>query len=678
MRTTPAIVALVLTLGLSGSSVRAAEGRATGIATEAYPLPAEIAREAGTLLSSLRRHDLGAAEISLSRLVDLRTEAGIRNLTPVSAAFRGTFPEATRDAAPGVAARLAAEAIRLAPDDPGLRWVQAGTELRRGFEGIGGAAGATIEALRAYGRHPRSLALLAGNAATYLLGALILVLLVASLAFLARHGRLLAHDLGDLFPSAPATPFSAVEMAQSRRLRTIVGSGLTRMLAVSLVGLLLLLPVVIGFGLVPSAVLWLLLVLPYLRRSEAFAASVGFIAVASLPLLGALVLLPARAASTDATRMWSALEEVAGEELLPTLARRAFERPEEPWAPVIQARLEVRRAPLAPGVLDSAASRLERVATEPSGVAATDLANVLLRRTLASCIEGKPDATLAAGARQAYERALRLAPGSPAVLKGLALSSGLLGERDAVDKALQALVTVTPDTDLESLARLKSFAVPSTACASARRVAGELESATVPDWTVWLADLDPLAPPPGLPMNAWLLGRTPVSWLPILGVGGLVALLLVALARRRLPFASACPRCGTVSCPSCNREASGFDYCPTCLFEQVKPAFLDPLDIVALQRRREEQRDWPRVVRPVLSLVLPGVGQLLSGRPVRGAFLLLILFLAVGAVLFPIAPAVDVEAYPGVVGAGLPIWPPVALAVVYLLSALDTWVNRTS
>ena len=174
------------------------------------------------------------------------------------------------------------------------------------------------------------------------------------------------------------------------------------------------------------------------------------------------------------------------------------------------------------------------------------------------------------------------------------------------------------------------------------------------------------------------MGRTPVSWLPILGVTGLSALLLLAMFGSHLPFASSCSRCGTVSCRSCNREASGFDYCPTCLFEQVKPAFLDPLDVVAMQRRREEHSDWARTVLPIVSLVLPGVGQLLSGRPLRGAFLLLVLFLAIGAVAFPIPPVVDVDAYAGAIGGGLPLGPPMALAVVYLFSALDTWVNRTT
>jgi hypothetical protein len=674
-----AIRSLVFLLGLLATDALAAEPQIpAGSTLSAYSLPAPIAREAGTLLSSLRRHDLSAAEISLQRLTDLRTEAGIPNLTPIAAAFRDSFREAARDAPPAVAVRIAAAAVSLAPDDPGLRWTLARAELGLGVEGVGAASGVAIEALKSYQRHPRSLAILAANTTAYLLGSLVLVLLVVVLAFLVRHGRLLAHDLGDLFPSAPATPFSAVEMAQSRRFQAIVGSGLTRMLAQSLVGLLLLLPVVLGFGLVPSAVIWLLLVLPYVRRAEAVAAASAFLLVALLPLLGALVLLPARVAATDGARMWTALEETAGDDLLPTLSRRTMEHPDEPWAPIIQARMEVRRAPLSLGTLDAAASRIGPFVTEPSGVAATDLANIELRRALASCRDGRPGAAESATARQAFDRALRVAPGTPAVLRGLALSAGLLGDRAGVDTALQSLVTVTPDADLDSLARLRSLTVPSNACASPQATAAELRTPDAPDWDIWLADVKPFATPPALPLNSILMGRTPVSWLPILGVAGLVILLVLIMAGRHLPFASACARCGTISCRSCNHEASGFDYCPTCLFEQVKPAFLDPLDVVALQRRREERHDWAQTVLPIVSLVLPGVGQLLSGRPLRGAFLLMILFLAVGAVAFPVAPVIDIDAYAGAGGGGLPLGPPLALAVVYLFSALDTWVNRTS
>jgi len=676
MRALITIHAIVLAFGLLAADARAAEPPAPGIAS--YSLPAPIAREAGTLLSALKRRDLAAVEVSLHHLTDLRTEAGIPNLTPVSAAFRDSFREASRDMPPGVAVRIATAAVSLAPDDPDLRWTLAGANLGLGFEGLGSASGVAIEALKAYPRHPRIVSILVANAAAYLMGALVLVLLVVVLAFLVRHGRLVAHDLGDLFPAAPATPFSAVEMAQSRRFQAIVGSGLTRILALSLVGLLLLLPVVLGFGLVPSAALWLLLALPYVRRAEAVAAAAAFMVVIILPALGSLVLLPDRVAATDGARMWSALEESAGEDLVPTLARRAIEHPDEPWAPIVQARLEVRRAPLSMGTLDAAASRLEPFATEPSGVAATDLANLQLRRALASCREGKPGPRESTDARLAFERALRVVPGTPAVLRGLALSAGLLGDRAAADKALESLVAVTADTDLESLARLRALTIASNACANPLNTAAELRTPDAPGWDIWLAGVKPFDPPPGLPLNAVLMGRTPVSWLPILGVTGLSALLLLAMFGSHLPFASSCSRCGTVSCRSCNREASGFDYCPTCLFEQVKPAFLDPLDVVALQRRREEHSDWARTALPIVSLVLPGVGQLLSGRPLRGAFLLLVLFLAIGAVAFPIPPVVDVDAYAGAIGGGLPLGPPMALAVVYLFSALDTWVNRTT
>ncbi len=648
------------------------------LASSAYPLPPDIQHEAGTLLSAMRRHDMGAIELSLQRLTGMRLEAGISNLTAISAALSAGFADASQSATPAVAVRVATLATRIAPDVPEAWWLLSRTHLREGFSGLGAASGAAVEALSAYPRHPRILLLQAAGIASYLLGALILVLLVVSLAFLVRHGRLLAHDVGDLFPSAPATPFSAVEMAQSRRFQAIVGSGLTRVLALSLVGLLLLLPLVLGFGLVPSMAIWLLLVMPYLRRAETVTAALACIGIALLPFLAALVLLPGRAATTDGARMWAALEESPRQELVPVLARRTLEHPDEPWAPILQARMDVRGAPFSAGALEAAASRLERVAAEPSGVAATDLANVRLRLALESCREGRMEAARVSQARDAFERALRLAPGDPAVLRGLALTSGFANDREAQDKALQALMGVTQDADLDTIARVRSVSSPSAACAAPRAVAGELRLVSPPDLPLYLADVQPFEIPSSLPLNGWLMGRTAVSWLPILGIGGLFVLLLLAVLGQKLHFSSACPRCGTVSCPSCNRHASGFDYCPTCLFEQVKPAFIDPLDVVAMQRRRDEHLSWTRQVRPILTLVLPGVGQLLSGRPLRGALLLLLLFLAIGSVLFPVPPLVDVDAYACVAGKGLPLAPPVTLAVVYLISALDTWVNRAS
>ncbi len=629
-------------------------------------------------MSSLQRRDMSAVELSLSRLEALKNEAGIINLGPIAAAFRGAFPDASANIPSGVATRIVAAAVRLAPDDPEMRILQARTEALRGFDGIGPAANALGEAFSAFGRHPRDISIHAANAATYLLGAIILVLLVSSLALLTRHGRLLAHDVGDLFPSAPATPFSALEMAQSRRFRAIVGSGLTRILGVSLVGLVLLLPIVMGFGLVPAAAVWMVLVLPYAGRSERVAIAAGFISVAILPLLGAMVLLPGRVASSDGALMWSSLKESVGDDQLPAFAHRSLEHPDEPWAPVILARMETRRAPMSPVALEAAAARLVPFATDQSGVVATDLANIRLRLALVSCHQGRPDTARASASLQAFERALRLAPGSTSVLRGLTLSEGLLGDRIGMEKSLQALVAATPNADLDSLVRMRALASPEAACGSPSLVMAELGMPSVPDWTVWFSDVDPWALPPTLPMNAWVMGRTPVGYLPSIGLFGLVILVLASIVRGLLPFASSCSRCQTVSCPSCNREASGFDYCPSCLFEQVKPAFLDPLDVVALQRRREQQRDWSRIVHPLLCLTIPGLGQLLAGRPLRGVLLLLVLFLAVGVVVTPHPPVIDTMAYAGDLGLELPLWPPIALAVVYLASALDTWISRTS
>jgi hypothetical protein len=656
---------------------------APGTATQALPaapppwdLPAPLAREAGSLLSALARQDTAAVELTLAHLVELRAEAGIPNLTPVAAAFRGAFPEATARTAPGEAVRLAQAAVALAPDDPGLRWLLARTQLRRGTDGLGAAAGAALDGLEAFTRHPRIFLVAVANGSLYLTAALIGVLIFVALALVARHGRLLAHDLGDLFPAAPATAFSTVEMARSRRLRAIVGSGLTRVLASSMAGLLLLLPPVLGFGLVPSLVLWIVLLLPYLRRAELALAAGGFAVLAILPLLASLVLLPGRAATSDGAVLWSALAEVPAEDLTARLARRAMEHPGEPWAPVLQARAEVRRAPLLAGALAIADERLRAVTPDPTGVVATDLANVRLRRALASCSDGRPDRNLARSAQEQFQQALRQAPGTAPVLRGLALSSGLADDREGADRALQALVAVTSDADLESLARLRALTARGAACATPSQVAAELRTPAVPAWDLYLLDVPPLALPPVLPLNGLLLARTPVSWLPILGVGGLLAVVLMLGLRGRLPFASACPRCGTISCSSCNREASGFDYCPTCLFEQVKPAFLDPLDLMAQRQRREERHGWSRTAIPLLGLLIPGTGQMLAGRPVRGALMLLVLFLVVAAVAYPVPPVIDVPGYAGAPATGLPLWPPVSLALVYAWSALDTWWNR--
>ena len=123
-------------------------------------------------------------------------------------------------------------------------------------------------------------------------------------------------------------------------------------------------------------------------------------------------------------------------------------------------------------------------------------------------------------------------------------------------------------------------------------------------------------------------------------------------------------------------RSSGFDYCPICLFDQVKPAFVDPLDLVARQRRRDEQSARRRTLLPILALAIPGSGQILSGRPVRGCTMILLLALVIALLASPEAPFIDIQAYRGAVSGTLPPLPPVLLVLVYAWSALDVWMTR--
>jgi hypothetical protein len=217
----------------------------------------------------------------------------------------------------------------------------------------------------------------------------------------------------------------------------------------------------------------------------------------------------------------------------------------------------------------------------------------------------------------------------------------------------------------------------SVACLTPAAVARELRLPPLPAWSLYLHDVDVSRVEPALPWRELLIGSLHPYLPSLVAFAALVLCMIVLSARGRLRLAASCPRCGSVSCPSCNARSSGFDYCPTCLLEQVRPGFLDPLDILAMQERRDARLRRGRTLAPVLALLVPGSGQVLAGRPVRGAIMLLLLAFAVLSVVMPVVPFTDPVGYTGPPGKGLPILPPILLAVVYCFSAIDLWVNRS-
>ncbi len=638
-------------------------------------LPPALLDPTRRLLAALRVHEVASVEDRIESLVALRRAALIADLTPVAAAFVARFRHESPALDAGDAIRIAYAAVELAPDFPPLYFNVAATYWTQDPASVGPMSRAVLDGFRALVRYPRGLATLVGNLAFRASLALSVTLVLLAAMLLFRHVRRLVHDVGDLFPAAPSRTFSASEIARSRRARFITESGLARALAAGVSGLALFLPIPLGFGLVGTGLLWLIVIGPYLRRGgETAVAAFPFAFAFLLWPLAVLASLPAFLDRAEGPLLWRCARESCGPRDIAALEAVAARAASAPLPAVALALARVHQAPADPVVLAAALRRLDAA---PADDTVTLLrADLSLLLALGGCDGPMPDRDRLAVARMGFESVPASSPLSSEALRGLAMVQGLLGDRPGMEASLARLVQVLPERELGSVMLIRTTTARENPCAHAPALRAEVPPPPLPDVPLALRGVTPTAVPPVLPHEATLLGRIPVGALVWLAPAALVAWILVLRIGRRRDLAYACARCGDITCGACNVRASGFDYCPTCLLEQVRPGFIDPLDLLSLQRRREAKNRLGRLVVPALSLVVPGAGQVLRGRAFRGLFLLGGLAFASILVWYPLPLHVDVEGFTGPPSGALPALPPFLLAVIYFLSALDVWVDR--
>jgi len=644
--------------------------------SERSALPIRMEEPAQGLLEALRSGKATGVELQIDRLVTMRKAAQIGNLTPLAAIFVSKFDKATAEVTPIKAAKLASRAIGLAPDYPGLLFNLARAELRKGVTGFGPAVSAYVKGLAVSVRYPRGLLIWAANLSFYLSIGLLAMILTFSTLLLVRHGSKLIHDIGDIFNAAPITKFFLQDMARSRDTGLSLGRQLARVFLGIVLVLAVLFPFFAGLGLLTSAVLGLVLASIYAGRSEIMAALLVLVAAFLMVPLGIVTNLPLKAEASLGSKIWACAREYCSSDQASVLERVAVESPEDTWTWVGLAYQKLHDAPGSAASLSTAATYLENAKPDKNGIVSSLLGNVLVLHSLASCPDGMPHAGNLATAAEHYESASRGVLSPKAALRGLAIAQGLLGKRTAMKETIDRLVALTQERDLEFQEKIPTTTRSDTVCRLLPELSAEMRTPHPPDWQLYLHGIDVMDVPPALPAKALLIGEMPANWFPIIVLLGLLAMpLVVPLARRNTP-AARCPRCGNISCSRCDVRTSGFDYCPSCLFEQVRPAFIDPLDQVALQRQRDEKRMWDRVGSPLFALLVPGLVQMLKGRPIRGGLMLFGLVLSLAALIHPVPPLQDVIAYSGSSVAGLPMLPPVLLAIVFIWSAMDVWLRR--
>jgi tetratricopeptide (TPR) repeat protein len=545
------------------------------------------------------------AQRAFQELRRLRIERNVLNLEDLGLALVAQGKEKLDKGEREAATELFASAASVAPNLPDARLGRARAELQRGLLGLPAAAAGMFEALlarvpTARGRYQGFLLLVP----VMLLG-LFLASAVFAIGIVLRLGPLLRHDLEEA-----------------------LGARRSRSVSLALQLLLLLLPVAIFQGWGWLFLWWLALLFVYMDLAERVVSLI--VLLATFGVGPALEMLSERMEMARNPLFWASVTAVEGgadARSTAALEGAAKAAPDDRDLAYLVAAL-LRKA----GRYDEAASRYREILKErpDDPVASNNLANLEFARgefqaALARYRQGAekaPDnetkAVFFYNQSLAHLQKFEMQPADEALSQARRLAGGLISNFDRLwkyDKGDYAVVDVGLTTaDVE------------------RKFLGVAEGSGRKN--VWAAEGDPGA-----------------SFLPALlnRFSGFLALAVVAVValsfwRGRKTFTMCCLKCGTPFCRRCHLGAAVAGLCSQCyhLFV-VRDGVSGPArNRKLLEVQAEEHRqDWSF---RLLSLLLPGAGQVYRGAPLRGFGLSLVFFVLValgvlGGRVFPITEA---------------------------------------
>jgi tetratricopeptide (TPR) repeat protein len=494
-------------------------------------------------------------------------EVGAWNLDPAARAL-------IRGASVGTPLERAQGAVRLAPDLPAAHVALARALWIHGDAPMG-AVRAVVAAISSAAKHPEASLWFAGSGlymlSAALLGGGLLAILIAWLA--VAHNA--AHDLGHLL-RVPVPAFAGL----------------------ALLGALLLVPVVLGEGIVGLALAMLCVAMFYGSRGRRFA----------LALAAAAVFCGLQPAPRLAADLLSAFPA-------DPVARAAYSTAQGMASPVDLARLE--------GAADGDPLALRGLAIHARQIGNLGRADALYQQLLEkeptdlSLVNNAANVRLDLGhmhsALELYDRALGLSH-SPVVLFNVSQAHARSFQVDDLNRTLAEAQLADGElvADFTSLQRTKNqnFVVdlPLSAGLIWRRAIERGSGASLTGG--FRARFAPgrLGGPPQVAAA---------------GIAGVVA--LAWLLSLRFEGSGACTRCGRRQCPRCGHSGGGATLCGSCTRLFYQPEKTDRTLRTARIESLRAREVRLRKLSAVLSVVVPGAAGFVVERPVRGV---------VGSILF--------------------------------------------
>jgi tetratricopeptide (TPR) repeat protein len=410
---------------------------------------------------------------------------------------------------------------------------------------------------------------------------------------------------------------------------------------VLLLMMIYLLPVILGFGLLPAVMLTLVPLGIYLKGPERALWIALVLSLLLLPrgyrLLASLITGTTSPQFIALSRLEEGTPEAATEA---TLLRWATDAPHDPLPRFYLGRMHRLRGEFARGI--------ERY-SEIKGGGAIQAASWTNRGNLAFL------AGDLAQAQAAYENAITLSPDLAYPHFNL---SQLLTERLLLEQAEQEYArAIHTLPSLQSRIRL----------AGAERRKRIIVDAPIPTTDLWHQILAFDAPSPEMVEMLWggRFLRAPLSQLPWAVGWYLVTFVGILWVRKRRRFARACQECGRVFCPRCQRLLGEIRFCTRCAI--IRRAREGDMPRTIKNLPLEEAKRSSTLLEVGLALI-PGVEGLYRGRTLHGFLLLIGTVLAVSPLLGQLlAPATYLP------GASLPYQGSLSILLllgVYLFSAL--------
>lgn len=529
----------------------------------------------------LRSGDTASADAELAFIIEARQQLGVRNVVVASAALIHEANQAAGLGQPTRALELAEASARLSPDLDAAHWARAKLYFGSSWTAVDLIFGALYDVVHAkIGRFKNSVSLLTNVAAVIGL-ALFFSLAVFAAVQLFKYARYAAFDISRLLPSW-------------------FGTGEVIMLLLMAIAA----PLVFRFGGALTVALGLGVVYAYQSQRERRVSVAAWVLLAISPLMIWFIapLVTFHGSTVDA------IETALSETFTPNEEAKLTEMSRSPEFGVVGSIALAHRHRVR-GDLKAATDEYRRALTlDPNNVVARNNLGKLL------FIQGNEEA-----ARASFQNAANSGQRAEPLLN---LASMLLDD----SQFEQANVSIERARKLD-----RGLVEYYTQNASALQTRDKLLDAESSQWPLWELLFAQDAGERYLVTEqifSVLGASTPIFMMPVFVA--LIAVLAFLLAKRSVhkPLSVPCPKCGVPA----DRDAPA-SYCEQCQSIFLKTIAVEPTlrlqkegEVISYQKRR-------RWTERLLSLIA-GAGDIFSGRPIFGMFLLFFFLTAIAVIRF--------------------------------------------